>query len=92
MYQIVINDKYYVSDVDIAARYINNDSLVYGYETTKNKCDAKFFEHKEEVQPIAEQIGGKVIEYVEKKYIQMEVKCNTNLDDIVKQLGCVKIK
>lgn len=92
MYQIVINNEYYVSDVDIGARHIDGSCLVFGFETIKNKYDAKFFEYEEEAQSIAEQIGGKAIEYVEKKDIQVEVKCNVELNDIVKQLGCVKIK
>ncbi|MEI3530113.1 MAG: hypothetical protein V8Q75_03435 [Bacilli bacterium] len=91
MYQVIINDKYYVSDVDVRAQDINGRvSLLFGFETTTNKYNAKFFEYKEEAQSIAEHIGGKVIEYVEKKNIQIEVKCNVNMEDICNQLEVLK--
>ena len=65
MYQVVINNKYYVSD--ICGTILQDLNAIYDYverfELTLNKCDAKFFEYEREAQSIAEQIGGKVIEY-----------------------------
>lgn len=92
MYQVVINDKYYISDVDIGARCIDGSCLIFGFETTTDKYDAKFFEHKNTVENIAEQIGGKVIEYIEKKDIQIDINCNIDMNDIVSQLGAIKLK
>lgn len=92
MYQVVINDKYYISDVDIGARCIDGSCLIFGFETTTDKYDAKFFEYSEEAQSIAKQIGGTVIEYVEKKDIQIDINCNIDMNDIVSRLGAVKLK
>lgn len=92
MYQVVINDKYYISDVDIGARCIDGSCLILGFETTTDKYNAKFFEYEEEVQSIVEQIGGKVIEYIEKEDIQIDINCNIDMNDIVAQLGAVKLK
>ena len=65
MYQVVINDKYYVSDVDVEAIGINGIFYITSFETINNKYEAKLFENKNMAQSIAEQIGGKVIEYIE---------------------------
>ena len=67
MYQVIINDKYYVSDVDIGARCIDGRCYIKGFETINNKYEAKLFGNKNMAQSIAEQIGGKVIEYIEKQ-------------------------
>lgn len=69
MYQVVINNKYYVSDIygTIAQDFNALYHYIENLELTLNKCDAKFFEYEGEAQSIAEQIGGKVIEYVEKE-------------------------
>lgn len=67
MYQVVINDKYYVSDVDILTRCIDGRCYITGFETINNKYEAKLFENKNMAESIAEQIGGKVIEYIEKQ-------------------------
>lgn len=76
MYQVVINDKYYVEDIvgktiecvstfDIKQAYCNIEELIL----TANKCSGKLFLDKEEAELISEQIGGKVIEYIKKRYI-----------------------
>lgn len=65
MYQVVINDKYYVSDVDVGAMCTDGYCFVTGFYTINNKYEAKLFGNKNMAQSIAEQIGGKVIEYVE---------------------------
>ena len=67
MYQVVINDKYYVSDVDVEAIGINGIFYITSFETINNKYEAKLFENKNIAQSIAEQIGGKVIEYIERR-------------------------
>lgn len=67
MYQVVINDKYYVSDVDVEAIGINGIFYITSFETINNKYEAKLFENKNMAQSIAEQIGGKVIEYIERR-------------------------
>lgn len=92
MYQIVINDKYYVSDVDIGARFIDDRCNVLGFETIDNRYGTKLFENKNIVQSIAEQIGGRVIEYVEKENIQVDFNINKqDVEDMVR-FGVVKIK
>lgn len=65
MYQVVINDKYYVSDVDVEAICTNDRCYITSFEAINNKYESKLFESKNMAQSIAEQIGGKVIEYVE---------------------------
>lgn len=89
MYQVVINNKFYVSDVDIGARTFDGRMvLLCVFETTTDKYNAKFFEYKEEAQSIAEQIGGKVVEYVE-----INEKFNITKEGLeLLKYGAVKIK
>lgn len=92
MYQVVINDQYCISDIDIGAICTDGRCYISDFEATNNKCKAKFFENKNMAQSIAEQIGGKVIEYIEKKNIQGKVKCDVNLDldDVFEQMKRLK--
>lgn len=69
MYQVVINDEYYVSDVDIEAMSTDGRCYITGFETINNKYKGKLFGNKNMAQSIAEQTGGKVIEYIKKKDI-----------------------
>lgn len=76
MYQVVINDKYYISDVNgtECSTFFTKDWIVEWFETTIQRLEGKFFEYESEAKSIAEQVGGKVIEYVEKKDIEKDVE------------------
>lgn len=76
MYQVVINNKYYVSDVSgeemncVIIYNIEQEHFFYSHidniTLTANKCGAKFFSNKIEAQEVAKEIDGKVIEYIRK--------------------------
>ncbi|MBS7021108.1 MAG: hypothetical protein KH135_04500 [Firmicutes bacterium] len=66
MYQVVINDKYYVSDVDYVSNYDGSGYLI-NFRAIHTRQHGKLFESKTQALCIAEQVGGKVIEYIEKK-------------------------
>lgn len=70
MYQIVINDKYYVSDIDIGEIWTDGTYYITSFGTINNKYEAKLFESKNMAKDIAKQIGGKVIEYIDKQYLE----------------------
>ena len=67
MYQIVIKNKYYVSDIAIEEICLDGTHYITSFETINNKYEAKLFENKNMAESIAEQIGGKVIEYIERR-------------------------
>ena len=77
MYQVVINDKYYVSEVEgessncVRISHVGQEYVFFDYieniTLTANKCDAKLFLYKSEAKEVAEQIGGRIIEYIRKE-------------------------
>lgn len=85
MYQVLINDKYYVSDVDYVSNCDGSGYLI-SFEAGDLRQFGKMFECKKTAQSIAEEVGGKVIEYVEKKGTQIEVKCSVDLEEVCEQL------
>ena len=74
MYQIVIKDKYYVSNIDIEGICSDGTYYITGFETINNKYEAKLFESKRKAQYIAKQIGGEVIEYIDKQYLKQHLE------------------
>lgn len=82
IYQVVINDEFYICDVDICAMYMNGEVVLSRFEATCNKYEANFFENKIMAQSIAKQIGGKIIEYVEKKDVQIKIDCNVEPEKV----------
>ena len=90
MYQVVINDKYYINGVDISAMCTYGEVAISSFEATSDKYEAKFFENKIMAQSIARQVGGEVIEYVEKKDIQIKIDCNAEPEKVLEQLEITK--
>lgn len=85
MYQVVINNKYYVSDVDFISTMIGTISYIWGVDLTKDMKKGKFFDMKIDADMVAEETGGRVIEYVEKKDDQIEIKCDVDLEKVYKE-------
>ena len=82
MYQVKIND-YYVSELDGVVMYTCKGLSYFDDVTlTRNKYNAKFFEYKEEAKHVADLLNGEVIEYIEKKGINIEIKSDINVDNI----------
>lgn len=90
MYQVVINNKYYINDVDISAMRTDGEVAISSFEATSDKYEAKFFENKIMAQSIARQVGGEVIEYVEKKDVQIKIDCNVEPEKVLEQLQMIK--
>lgn len=76
MYQVAVNNKYYVSELSGTIGQCFDGMYTYfdDITLTRKKYEAKFFEDREEAESIANIIGGKVIEYIEKPNIQMGIK------------------
>ncbi len=96
MYIVKINN-YYVSNIEadviginIYEKHVYENFNVFGFETSKFLTKSKIFEDKEQAQSIAEQIGGKVIEYEEKKDIQIDISGYIDKEDVLK-FGAVKL-
>lgn len=88
MYQVIINDKFYIKDLDGAHNLNNEYVYVYNFTVTKRKLEGKFFEYEKEAESIADKVDGRVIKYVEDK--EITINCSVTIDDIYKQLKGLK--
>lgn len=88
MYQVVINDKFYIDSIYGAQCLDGTFATIDSYSVTRNKLEGKLFDNEVEAKSISEEVSGRVIKYIEDK--EIIINCSINTSDVIEQLRKIK--